>query len=67
MKKKEGLLPPRLGEENAFSVSDSGSDTVPVLVDVGGVKVEMSPSNALALAGRIVATVECWMRSRDVR
>jgi hypothetical protein len=60
---KEGMLPPRPGEESSFTAGVTDR-AVPILVDVNGETMEMTPVEALALAGRITAAVECWMRQK---
>jgi hypothetical protein len=57
---RDDLLPPRPGE--ASSVCDVGGD-LPMFVELGeGMRTQMSVADALALAGRIVATAEAHMR-----
>lgn len=69
---RDDLLPPMPGDEPAKPersatqgqvtyVSAVGGD-LPILVEVDGARTSMSVADALALAGRILATVECWAR-----
>jgi len=62
---KEGRMPPRPGEEVASSVALNDVADIPIRVSIGDASYEMAPVEALALAGQITATVECWMRSKN--
>jgi hypothetical protein len=37
-----------------------------ILIVLEGEQVEMEPSQALSFAGTIIATVECYMRSKEI-
>jgi hypothetical protein len=58
VKEKHGLS---ASHGNVPSVISSIGD-LPIIVEIDGTRVSMTAPDALALAGRIVATVECWER-----
>jgi hypothetical protein len=57
-------LPPMVG--SAPSVQTADGD-YPIIVDVEGTRACLTAPDALALAGRIIATVECWERYSNGR
>lgn len=57
-----GDLPPRDGAPSVM-VGMGDDDSVPIRFEIGEHVVELSAAEALAVAGRITATVECYMRS----